>query len=375
MIVRENKGCVINTNSLRLLDKQKQKYYKMTQFQSRIILKNVLLRTRACSFHSTAIKHHRKKRVVMGMSGGVDSTVGAHLLKSKGFEVIGLFMKNWDIADETGNCRADKEAEDAEYVCQKLDIPFLHVNFVKEYWNEVFQTLVHEYENGWTPNPDVECNRHLKFGHFYQYSMENIGCDAMATGHYARTSYGDFHESQNLSQNVKLLMAVDRIKDQTLFLSQVQQVPLRFTMFPLGNLTKEVVKKMAVSIGLEKIANKKESMGICFVGKRKHGFQEFLKEYTEIKEGPIVDIETYKTIGKHEGVHFWTLGQKTKISGLSEKNYVCDKDMATNTLYVCRGENHPALYSEYFFTESPYWIDQAPDELSNRRKDQVSSNL
>lgn len=341
----------------------------MTQFHSKL-LKSVLRRSNICSFHSTAVKN-RKKRVVIGMSGGVDSTVGAHLLKSKGFEVIGLFMKNWDIADETGHCRADKEAEDAEYVCQKLDIPFQHVNFVKEYWNEVFQTLVQEYEAGWTPNPDVECNRHLKFGHFYDYAMETIGCDAIATGHYARTSYGDFHEAQNLSQNVKLLMAVDRIKDQTFFLSQVQQVPLRFTMFPLGHLTKEVVKKMAFSIGLDKIANKKESMGICFVGKRKQGFQEFLKEYTETKPGPIVDIETYKEIGQHQGVHFWTLGQKTKIGGLSDKAYVADKDMKTNTLYVCMGENHPALYFEYFFTDSPYWIDRAPDELTNRRKDQV----
>ncbi len=129
------------------------------------------------------------------MSGGVDSTVAAHLLKSQGFEVIGVFMKNWDIADEFGNCRADKEAEDAEFVCNKLDIPFQVVNFVKDYWTDVFQNLVQEYEQGLTPNPDVECNKHIKFGHFFNYCMENIGCDAIATGHYARTSYGDFLEN------------------------------------------------------------------------------------------------------------------------------------------------------------------------------------
>ena len=132
------------------------------------------------------------------------------MLKSKGFEVIGVFMKNWDIADETGTCRADKEAEDAEYACQQLNIPFQTVNFVKQYWNEVFEKLVNEYEQGWTPNPDVDCNRQIKFGTFYQHCRENIGCDAIATGHYARSSFGDFLEDQDISKNVKLLKAMDR---------------------------------------------------------------------------------------------------------------------------------------------------------------------
>ena len=165
---------------------------------------------------------------------------------------------------------------------------------------------------------------------------------------------------------------MDQVKDQTFFLSQIPQHALRNTMFPIGSLTKEVVKKIAKSTkGLEKFEAKKESMGICFVGKRKSGFQEFLKEYTNTKSGPIVDIESYKTIGEHHGVHFWTIGQGAKVSGKSNRTYVCEKDKATNTLYVCNGVDHPALYSENFFTDDPYWIDQAPEELSDRSKDQV----
>jgi len=306
------------------------------------------------------------------MSGGVDSTVSAHFLKKKGFEVIGVFMKNWDTVDETGICRADKEAEDAEYACKQIGIPFQTVDFVKEYWNEVFAKLVDEYQQGWTPNPDVDCNRSIKFGHFFQHCREQIGCDAIATGHYARTSFGDYLEDQDMRYNVKLLKAMDQVKDQTFFLSQIPQNALRNTMFPIGSLTKEVVKKIAKSTkGLEKFAQKKESMGICFIGKRRSGFQEFLKEYTETKSGLIVDIEDYKTIGGHQGVQFWTIGQGAKVGGTLIKNYVCDKDKATNTLYVCKGVNHPALFSENFHTDDPYWIDQAPEELSNRSKDQT----
>ena len=317
----------------------------------------------------------KTKRVVIGMSGGVDSTVSAHLLKSKGFEVIGVFLKNWDLVDEQGICQADKEAEDAEYVCNKLQIPFRHINFVKEYWSEVFDKLVKEYEYGWTPNPDIDCNKHIKFGHFFDHAMEHIGCDAVATGHYARTSYGDFLEDFNPRENVQLLMALDRVKDQTFFLSQVPQNALRSTMFPLGHLTKDVVKKIAKTIGFERIANKKESMGICFVGKRRSGFQEFLKDYTHENPGPIVDIETYKEIGQHKGCHFWTLGQGVKVPSQKKRSYVCQKDMDSNTVYVCFGQDHPALFCENFFTDDPYWLSgRAPEELSNRSKDQVSRN-
>ena len=202
--------------------------------------------------------------------------------------------------------------------------------------------------------------------------MEHIGCDAVSTGHYARTSYGDFLEKFNPNEPVHLLRALDRVKDQTFFLSQVPQVALISTMFPLGHLTKDVVKKIAQSIGLSKIASKKESMGICFVGKRRAGFQEFLKEYTQENPGPIIDIETYKEIGQHIGCHFWTLGQGMRIPGQKKRYYVCQKDMSKKAVYVCYGETHPALFCENFFTQQPYWISGIPpDELSNRSKDQV----
>lgn len=218
------------------------------------------------------------------------------------------------------------------------------------------------------PSLNYLLEKFLSIDTFFSHS----GCDAIATGHYARTSFGDYLEDQDMRYNVKLLKAMDQVKDQTFFLSQIPQNALRNTMFPIGSLTKEVVKKIAKSTkGLEKFAQKKESMGICFVGKRKSGFQEFLKEYTETKSGLIVDIEDYKTIGGHQGVHFWTIGQGAKVGGNKDRNYVCDKDKATNTLYVCKGSNHPALFSENFHTDDPYWIDQAPEELSNRSKDQV----
>ena len=324
-------------------------------------------------------KSNSTKRVIIGMSGGVDSSVAAHLLKSKNFEVIGVFMKNWDLIDETGNCRADKEAEDAEYVCQRLQIPFYNFNFVKEYWMDVFERLVDEYNHGITPNPDIDCNKHIKFGNFYQKCLQQFGSDiAIATGHYARTSFGDFLQDYKPNCNAKLLLPVDLEKDQTLFLSQIPQNALRRTMFPLGHLPKIVVKEIATSIGLGKIAQKKESMGICFVGKRKvagkrkTGFQEFLKEYIPAKPGPVVNIDNQKPIGEHQGVQFYTLGQRARIkSRRPDPGFVADKDIKTNTLYVCFGHDHPALMSQHFFTGQPYWIDQIPDALSNSRKDKT----
>lgn len=319
---------------------------------------------------------YKIKRVCVGMSGGVDSTVAAHLLKSKGYEVIGVFMKNWDIADETGTCRADKDADDAEYICKHLQIPFHYSDFVKEYWHEVFTTLLSEIQEGWTPNPDVECNKHIKFGHFYKYCMENIGCNAVATGHYARSSFGDFLEYYDNNRRAKLLIAMDRIKDQTLFLSQIPQEALRNTMFPIGNITKDVVKEISSIIGLEKIAQKRESMGICFIGKRKSGFANFLQEYIQPSPGPFIDIETYKEVGTHQGVQFYTNGQGAKIPSVRKPKrawYVVEKDVSNNRLYVCQGYDHPSLFSDSFHTDNPYWIDRAPEALLNRSKDQTLS--
>ena len=186
-----------------------------------------------------------------------------------------------------------------------------------------------------------------------------------------RSSFGDFLEYHDVNRRAKLLMAMDRIKDQTFFLSQIPQEALRNTMFPIGSFTKDVIKEMAKTIGLDKISQKKESMGICFVGKRNNGFAKFLQEYIKPTPGSFVDIETYKVIGQHPGIQYYTIGQGAKIANQKDKFYVTEKDVNTNTVYVCSGFTHPALFSENFFTDNPYWIDHAPDELSNRSKDQV----
>lgn len=234
----------------------------------------------------------------MGISGGVDSAVSALLLKNKGilknirqlihihsfylfneigFEVIGAFMKNWDEIDENGQCSGEKEYADAEYVCRKLDIPLFQVNFVKDYWNNVFLKFLEDYKSGLTPNPDLMCNKTIKFDIFYDYSKKTHKADGIATGHYARTSFG-----QSLNNGpVKLLQARDKLKDQTFFLSGINQRVLGETVFPLGEYQKNEIKSMARKAGLEKMALKKESTGICFIGKR--NFQSFIQEVNRFK--------------------------------------------------------------------------------------------
>jgi len=313
------------------------------------------------------------RRVVVGMSGGVDSTVSTILLKKRGFEVIGAFMKNWDGVDETGVCTADRDCEEAERVAKKLGIQFHIVNLVKEYWNEVFQDLLEDYKQGLTPNPDILCNSRVKFNHFYSHAMNSIGCDAIATGHYARNSYGQDLEFSNSSQPARLLKSVDRTKDQTFFLSQMPQEALQRTLFPVGELPKSVVKKIAYQAGFPEIASKKESMGICFVGKKsapgKRGFQEFISEYIPENPGNFVNIDTGDVVGQHAGLHHWTVGQNAKLN-IDDKRYVVvSKDLESNEIKVADDTKHPALYTENFFTSSPHWISKAPDQLRFRSSD------
>lgn len=295
------------------------------------------------------------------MSGGVDSAVAAHLLKQKGHEVVGLFMKNWDIADETGRCTTDADREDAQFVCDHLKIPLMEVNFVKEYWNDVFSSLLKDYESGYTPNPDVLCNKHIKFKCFFDHAINNLGGDAIATGHYAKTCLYDNLENEWANEGVKLMLPYDKWKDQTLFLSQIPQKALQKTVFPLGDLHKDVVKKIATSIGLEKIAKKKESMGICFIGSR--NFHKFIEQYIEQKPGKFIDLETGDVVGSHKGTHYWTLGQRTLLSGLDKAYYVSSLDISTQNIYVVKGTDHPALFFQTVFTEPPYWIHKPPREL------------
>ncbi|XP_049807201.1 mitochondrial tRNA-specific 2-thiouridylase 1 [Schistocerca nitens] len=301
------------------------------------------------------------RKVALAVSGGVDSAVAGIYLKSKGYDVHGVFMKNWDVIDETGACTSQKDEEDAEWVCNKLQIPFHRVNFVKEYWIDVFSNLVKDYESGYTPNPDILCNKHIKFDKFFKYAVETLGCDAVATGHYARTSFGEYLEDYKPSKGVHLLIPVDRFKDQTFFLSQVKQESLQRTLFPLSNLTKDRTKLIACEAGFDIIANKRESTGICFIGTR--NFQRFISEYVRDKQGAFVDIDTGHIVGEHKGIHHWTLGQRCRFGGLKKPYFIAQKDVERNIIYVVAGTDHPCLYSKFMLASGMNWIHSVPKSL------------
>ncbi|XP_078535915.1 mitochondrial tRNA-specific 2-thiouridylase 1 isoform X1 [Lissotriton helveticus] len=313
------------------------------------------------------------RRVVCAMSGGVDSSVAALLLKRRGYEVIGVFMKNWDLVDEHGVCTADKDCDDAYHVCQKLDIPFHQVSYIKEYWHDVFSYLLNEYERGRTPNPDIVCNKHIKFNYFFRHALESLEADAVATGHYARTSQDDddvfqqryitrpeglFRNRFEVRNVVHLLQAADHFKDQTFFLSQISQNALRRTMFPLGGLTKGFVKKMAAEAGFHHVLKRKESMGICFIGERH--FADFILEYLHPQPGNFVSVEDGKIMGTHNGWFLFTLGQRARIGGLRDPWFVVDKDVASRTVFVAPTTDHPALYRALLRTDRVHWIAEEP---------------
>ncbi|XP_013014129.1 mitochondrial tRNA-specific 2-thiouridylase 1 isoform X3 [Cavia porcellus] len=339
------------------------------------------------------------RHVVCALSGGVDSAVAALLLRRRGYQVTGVFMKNWDALDEHGVCAADRDCEDAYRVCQVLDIPFHQVSYVKEYWNDVFSDFLSEYEKGRTPNPDIVCNKHIKFSCFLRHAMGSLGADAVATGHYARTSLEDeevFQQKhvkrpEGLFQNrfevrnpVKLLQAADSFKDQTFFLSQVSQEALRRTIFPLGGLTKGFVKKIAAENGLQHVLQKKESMGICFIGKR--NFEHFILQYLQPRPGRFISIEDNTVLGTHQdqrhprgavtwlhrepptGWFLYTLGQRAKISGLREPWFVVDKDSTKGDVLVAPRTDHPALYRDLLRTNRVHWIAEEPPAILVRDK-------
>ncbi|XP_014211143.1 mitochondrial tRNA-specific 2-thiouridylase 1 [Copidosoma floridanum] len=303
------------------------------------------------------------KKVALGVSGGVDSAVTAILLKSKGFNVTGVFMKNWDLPDELGVCQVDKDYEDAKWICDKLKIPLIEVNFVKEYWNEVFSDMLHCYETGINPNPDINCNKKIKFDRFFNYAIKELKADCIATGHYARNSFNSYLEDYMSNENASLLKAKDIHKDQTFFLSQISQKSLSRTMFPLGEHLKKDVFEIARRNGLNRIANKKESMGICFIGKK--NFQNFIVEYIEDKPGHFIDVDNGRCVGEHNGIHLWTIGQRCKIQRGSTSYFVCRKDRDTNNIYVAAGTEHPALLCEFFTTSKVHWLCKEPNSLKN----------
>lgn len=294
------------------------------------------------------------KKVVVGMSGGVDSSVAAALLKEQGYEVIGLFMLNWEESDENGACSAVTDYEDVKRVCNNIGIPYYTVNFAQDYMDRVFKYFLKEYEAGRTPNPDVLCNREIKFGPFLEYA-KMLGADYIATGHYAKIT----HENGVH----RLLKAVDTNKDQTYFLNQLTQEQLECVLFPLGDMEKPEVRKIAEKYNLS-TAHKKDSTGICFIGERK--FREFLSKYLPAKKGDIVDIDSGKVVGKHNGAMYYTLGQRKGLNiggyagGNGERWFVIDKDIKKNILYVSQGEDDK-LFTDGLFAKEINWIPSVPE--------------
>lgn len=303
---------------------------------------------------STRIHKSCTIKVIVGMSGGVDSSVAAYLLSQQGYQVEGLFMKNWDEDDGTEYCTAKDDLKDAQSVCDSLGIHLHTANFAAEYWDQVFEHFLQEYRLGRTPNPDVLCNREIKFKAFLDYA-KHLGADFIATGHYA--------QRVDEGERTFLYKGKDSSKDQSYFLHQVGETELKQSLFPLGDLEKTKVRTLAESLGLV-TADKKDSTGICFIGERR--FKDFLQNYLPSKPG---DIETDEgqIIGTHQGLMYYTLGQRQGlgIGGTSQYSelpwFVADKDIERNVLVVVQGANHPKLFRQHLIVYQPFWISgQAP---------------
>ncbi|RMG52056.1 MAG: tRNA 2-thiouridine(34) synthase MnmA [Gammaproteobacteria bacterium] len=294
-------------------------------------------------------------RVVVGMSGGVDSSVAAWLLREQGWAVEGLFMKNWEEDDEEGYCAAEADLRDARAVCERLGIPLHTVNFSHEYWDRVFEYFLAEYRAGRTPNPDIMCNREIKFHAFLDHAIEKLGAEHIATGHYVRTERDD-------GGKVRLLRGRDPNKDQSYFLCMLSQRQLAPALFPVGDLEKPRVREIARELELV-THDKKDSTGICFIGERR--FRDFLKRFLPARPGDIVTPEG-EVIGRHEGLMYHTLGQRRGLgiggrAGADEAPwFVVDKDLEHNRLIVAQGHDHPLLMSEGLEAVQLNWISGTP---------------
>jgi tRNA-specific 2-thiouridylase len=294
------------------------------------------------------------QHVIVGMSGGVDSSVAALLLQQEGYHVEGLFMKNWEEDDGSEYCTARQDLADAQSVCDKLGIKLHEANFASEYWDNVFEHFLTEYKAGRTPNPDILCNREIKFKVFIDYA-QILGADLIATGHYARL----VHEEGS----VTLHKGLDENKDQSYFLQSVSADQLQHCLFPVGELEKSVVRSLAKENGLI-THNKKDSTGICFIGERR--FKDFLQAYLPAQPGPIESVDGL-LLGQHEGLMYHTLGQRQGLGIGGVKNagdapwYVTAKDMARNCLIVAQGKTHPAMFTDSLRCGSINWVNEAPD--------------
>lgn len=300
------------------------------------------------------LAENAKKKVICGMSGGVDSSVSAFILQQQGYQVEGLFMKNWEEDDDTDYCTAAADLADAQAVCDKLGIKLHKINFAAEYWDNVFEHFLAEYKAGRTPNPDILCNKEIKFKAFLEYAAEDLGADFIATGHYVRRP--------PLDQQPKLLRGLDSNKDQSYFLYTLSEQQVAQSFFPVGDIEKPIVRAIAEDLGLA-TAKKKDSTGICFIGERK--FKDFLARYLPAQAGDIKTVDG-QVIGRHDGLMYHTLGQRKGlgiggVKGASENAwYVVEKDLVNNVLIVAQGQDNSALLSSGLIASQLHWVDRQP---------------
>ncbi len=298
-----------------------------------------------------------REKIIIGMSGGVDSSVAALLLLQQGYSVEGLFMKNWEEDDDSNYCAAAEDLKDASVVCETLGIKLHSVNFASEYWDRVFQHFLDEYSAGRTPNPDILCNKEIKFRAFLDHAI-TLGASKIATGHYAR--------NQVINNKTRLLRGIDKNKDQSYFLHALNQYQLSHALFPIGEFDKTHIRELAKQHKLI-THNKKDSTGICFIGERR--FNTFLEKYLPARPGSILTIEG-KHIGEHNGLMYYTLGQRKGLGigglkhGDEEPWYVVEKDLANNVLKVAQGHNHPAMFHNTLEASQLSWIDETEADIS-----------